>query len=83
MGRQTRGRGRAQARSLFQRGELPEIVFQVIALAALLCLCVSPCLSADVPKEGLRASEAVYVASPYAFGGFPYYPYGGPVIYRR
>ncbi|KDR22040.1 hypothetical protein L798_03064 [Zootermopsis nevadensis] len=48
------------------------------AIALLLLFAVVACYAADAPKEALKGSEAVYVASPYAYNvpAAVYHPYG-------
>jgi hypothetical protein len=51
--------------------------FQAIALIVLFAAVA--CYAAEAPKEALKGSEAVYVASPYAYGvpaAAVYSPYG-------
>jgi hypothetical protein len=49
--------------------------FQAIALIVLFAIVA--CYAAEAPKEALKGSEAVYLASPYAYAApAAVYPYG-------
>jgi hypothetical protein len=51
------------------------LLLQAIALIVLFAIVA--CYAAEAPKEALKGSEAVYLASPYAYAApAAVYPYG-------
>nr|CAD7435783.1 unnamed protein product [Timema monikensis] len=49
-------------------------VFAFLALFAIFAIAFA---QESAPKESLKGSEAVYLASPYGYAGYGAYPYAG------